>query len=354
MSTRLHTTGYVSYDQLPSQLERYLVEIIPNLICERCYIKIDGNLVPEPETIALISTVRDALCFARLAGNAYLYVGADGKVNINSSFNLSGKTPEEVVYPDVIVSFNGDYQEFQTLSPSPLEDKYTFPTYRRGSPLVSADVCTAYSLFKNAQDRAYLRLKNGNGTLFTLIDGDDESEQITPEVIQALDKKYENQNRMYAPDGAKLTGISVSLDGIQAVLDAFWENIFRAAVIPPWAYEKQQLNSSFTLEHMFAEKKRLWFKEVYPVIMKIVKVYAPNSKISIAPPDFTTEKYRAEVNVLKADVRSRDAISGAKNKEVEVMDQEIKDMKAVAKMPPTLATPLVRPVTTKKPKNKEK
>jgi hypothetical protein len=132
------------------------------------------------------------------------------------------------------------------------------------------------------------------------------------------------------------------------VLDAFWENIFRAAVIPPWAYEKQQLNSSFTLEHMFAEKKRLWYKEVYPVIMKIVKVYAPDSKISIAPPDFVTEKYRAEVNVLKADVRNRDAISGAKNKEVEVMDQEIKDMKIASKLPPTLATPLVKPVAPRK------
>jgi hypothetical protein len=103
---------------------------------------------------------------------------------------------------------------------------------------------------------------------------------------------------------------------------------------------------------MFAEKKRLWYKEVYPVLIKILKVYVPNSKISIAPPDFTTEKYRAEVNVLKADVRSRDSISSAKNKEVEVMDQEIKDMKAAAKLPPTLATPLVKPTVAKKPKTK--
>jgi hypothetical protein len=298
--------------------------------------------------MALISTVRDALCFARLAGNAYLYVGLDGKVSINSSFNLDQSLRENRLYPDVIVSFNGDYQEFTTLNTNKIDNKYKFPTYRKGSPLVSPDVCTAYSLFKNAQDRAYLRLKNGNGSLFTLIDGEDDAEQVTPELIEALDKRYENQNRMYAPDGAKLTGISVSLDGIQAVLDTFWENIFRAAVIPPWAYEKQQLNSSFTLEHMFVEKKRLWYKEVYPVLMKIVKVYAPNSKISIAPPDFTTEKYRAEVNVLKADVRNRDAVSSAKNKEVEVMEQEIKDMRAAAKLPPVAKTPPATPEPRKK------
>jgi hypothetical protein len=354
------------YTHLPAQLERFLIEVIPDLICTRPYIKIDGELLSTAKTMSLMASVRDALCYARKTGNAYLYVDTDGSVRINSRDFFKSK--DFNLFPDVIVAFNASYdssevlttytgsEEDRNMTPSARNPKaiYAYRTWKQGSPLITEDVCAAYSLFRNAQDRAFLRLKNGNGTLLSLIEGEDEEEQITPEIIRDLDTRYDMQNRMYAPEGSKLTGISVSLDGIQAVLDTFWENIFRAAVIPPWAYEKQQLNSSFTIEHMIKEKERLFFKEVYPVLMDILAVFVPRSKVSIESPDYAPEKYRQEVNLLKADVKVRNADVKVKLKSTEVSDFEMKmeekQMKLGQQKPQTLATPLVSP----EPKPKKK
>lgn len=322
--------------------------MVPDLICLRPYIKIDGQLLSTAKTMAMMSSVRDALCFARAAGNAYLYVSKTGEIRVNA---VNFFTEEDYnLFPDVIVTFNASYESADVISPNRNLDlanskaTYVYRKWKQGSPLITEDVCAAYSLFRNAQERAFLRLKNGNGTLLTLTEGEDDDEQITPELIKSIDNRYDIQNRMYAPEGAKLTGTSVSLDGIEAVLNTFWENIFRAAVIPPWAYEKQQLNSSFTIEHMIKEKERLFFKEVYPVLFDILNVFVPESKISIDPPDFAPEKYRQEVNLLKADVRVRNADVQVKLKSIEVCDFEMKMAKEEQKQQvKTLATPLVSP-----------
>lgn len=286
-------------NSLPDQLERYLIEIIPDLVCQIPYIKINNVQLDQYKTYTLNRVVRDALCYARSYGTAYLYINPNGRVTINSAIDLAS---DRSLYPSVVVANNPEYETHETQND-------LFKSWRTGVPLITASVCEAYGLFINAQRRAYLRLKNGNATMMSLMDGEEDEEQLDQEVIQSIDEKFEIQNRLYAPEGSKLTGISVSLDGIQATLDAFWENIFRSAAIPAWAFEKQQLNSSFTIEHMAMEKKRIWFKEVYPVLQDILQAICPNCKIRIEPPDFLPEKYRQEVNVLKADVRNRDAVS---------------------------------------------
>lgn len=284
-------------NSIPEQLERYLIEVVPDLICQLPYIKINNVLLDTYKTHTLTQVARDALCYARSHGTAYLYVNSNGTVTINAAIDLVRS-----LYPDVVVANNPEYETYTIQND-------LFKSWRTGVPLITESVCEAYGLFINAQRRAYLRLKNGNATLMSLMDGEEDEEQLDAEVIKSIDERFEIQNRLYAPEGSKLTGTSVSLDGIQATLDAFWENIFRSATIPAWAFEKQQLNSSFTIEHMAMEKKRLWFKEVYPVLQDILQVVCPSCKIRIDPPDFLPEKYRQEVNVLKADVRNRDAVS---------------------------------------------
>lgn len=343
MAIQVHNNSFRVYDRLPSQLERYLIEIIPNLICEPPTIKIDKSVVPFRQTQALTNSIRDILCFSRVTGTAYVYVSETGHISINSQII---DRDQKYASPDFIVAHNAEYASLysQSYRGVQIDSNTNLKEWKQGSPQITEDVCTAYGLFRNAQERAYLRLKNGNGTLMSLIDGEDEADMLTPDIIKTIDETYENQNRMYAPDGAKLTGISVSLDGIQAVLDTFWENIFRAATIPPWAYEKQQLNSSFTIEHMMMEKKRMWTQQVYPVMLKILDVYCPGSQIDIQSPDFAPEKYRAEVNVLKADVKNRNAVS-ANN-----LAQAANTNKATELMKAEPTTPAIAPKTAAKNK----
>lgn len=324
------SSTFITYDHLPSQLERYLIEIIPDLIAITYDIRIDGVALSPRKAYQLNKSVRDALCFARRNGTAYLYLNKNGQVTINSAILTTGDANK--LYPDVVVAHNEEYQSYFSqlnyVQPGDNIDLF-LKEWKTGSPLITEDVCTAYSLFRNAQDRAYLRLKNGNGSLLSLTDGEDEADQLNAEVIKLIDKKYDVQNRMYAPDGAKLTGISVSLDGIQQVLDAFWENIFRAAVIPPWAYEKQQLNSSFTIEHMVKEKERLWYKEVYPVMLEILTYYCPGCVIDIKIPNYYPAKYTAEVAVLEADARNRDAVSANNLAQAESVKEQTKQAKTL-------------------------
>ena len=288
-----------THHPLPANLQRLLIEIVPDKVMRMPQIYIDGVLADTYPTYCINKSITDAWKYARLRGKADLFVYTDGTIRVENRSIADVQTLLEP--PRYTITHAGHYYttEFANL-PGVYTTDY-------GQPLISKDVCDAYQLFIHAGGDLYLRAKNSFQTMLTISGGEDEDEAIAPKVMDEIDQQFESQRRIYAPDGSKLVSSSASLEGIDSCLEAFWLNIFRCAGLPRWIIDTDINNSQYPLDYMAGELTRMWMETAYPAFYNILSAWFPDSRIEIFPNDYLTQTGKASLLLTEADIATREA-----------------------------------------------
>jgi hypothetical protein len=283
---------------IPDSLAQLLVETVPDLVLA------NPPLVPgvHPATLRLVNNVvRDAWCHARIHGYSEIFAGGDDGLDLRV-----GRGPQVGEIRIGYISTKTDYA-YYTNSTHLWIGNHSNQGKFYNCGIFTPEVVEAYCLYKQALNDISMRIKNSVQTLINIFDDETTamSGKLPANVMRQLDSQYEKSRRMYAPEGAKMTGVTVSLEGILDATTAFWIHLCRAAKISPWMLGKEEPNSSFTADHREEELTRLWGLFCEIPFYQILRYLGLTADRVISPPEYRTLTHRATRNDILATTLQR-------------------------------------------------
>jgi hypothetical protein len=294
-------------DFIPDNILRMIIETIPDKVCAQPIIYLDKNKknqLSQRKTQVLIDSVFKAWCNARVNGWVNVYVN-DGEISIGWQSLLNAEMKKNVlIKPTFLFTGTSSYTGI-SYSVDPVK-KVSNNHSTIQNPVINSSVYQAICVFNEATERLYLRLKNGNAML-TAMEGDGDVIQ-NKDLKEKISAQMEEQNKLIAPAGTSLTGLSVSIDGFDRALLPFYLNIATQAGVPHWMLDVELPNSSFMLEHREIELTRLFYRKCYPMLVAILHEWGFDDPI-IEAPKYNSEKHLASIDLIRADIQYKEAAS---------------------------------------------